>query len=553
MSPQRHIINRQVLEIHVSEEKEVPQMQKEVLQLYREKLVPIINQQCDQYSPEGVTHRIDQLVIDLGEVKIEEFQQVFAEKLRESIASQKAHIIGDPTPTAVKEEVNRTGLSALVHFIQIGSLPWWAPSHSHAHLHQLLDEQLASPQTSFLQLIQQIGRDSIFRTRFVFSFTESQVLQTLDLLTEQSLDPLKHSVKEFTVEVIKNPDRYGSGHTSAQIKNAFWGAAFGQLVLKAKPSHLVGQSIFQALRTLRVDFTQLGFNYTHSLLVALQQKGDQLLKSYPHNPLLFSFCQQLSRTLDHPLIAQLERTQLQRLVTMLEQVKFLSPRLEHPESDRETKQNPKVVYAVTESQLRPSATHLHFLENQLDQLSPPASSKSLQEWLEPFDENDFLPLENAGLVIFWPFLQRFFTNLGLLEGKKFKDQAAQFKASRVMQYLVTGEQTPVFEGELPLNKVLCGIPLIDPVWETQLTEEDQAIADGLIEAVIQKGPLWKNLSPDGFRRTYLQREGLLRSVDGRWLLQVKKETHDITLERLPWGFGTVKLPWMEALLFVEWI
>mgnify|MGYP006992414521 FL=1 len=39
---------------------------------------------------------------------------------------------------------------------------------------------------------------------------------------------------------------------------------------------------------------------------------------------------------------------------------------------------------------------------------------------------------------------------------------------------------------------------------------------------------------------------------GGWLLRVERLSHDVVLDRFPWGASFVKLPWMEEALSVEW-
>jgi hypothetical protein len=50
----------------------------------------------------------------------------------------------------------------------------------------------------------------------------------------------------------------------------------------------------------------------------------------------------------------------------------------------------------------------------------------------------------------------------------------------------------------------------------------------------------------------LLRSGLLTAEAGGWLLRVERRTHDIILERFPWPWGWVRLPWMDHVLRVEW-
>jgi hypothetical protein len=75
-----------------------------------------------------------------------------------------------------------------------------------------------------------------------------------------------------------------------------------------------------------------------------------------------------------------------------------------------------------------------------------------------FSDSDAIYLDNAGLVILWPFLQSFFGRLGLLDEKRFRDETAAQRAAGLLQYVATADEAPP-EYLLPLNKVLCGIAL----------------------------------------------------------------------------------------------
>ncbi|MBE7170236.1 MAG: hypothetical protein INR73_06585 [Williamsia sp.] len=173
--------------------------------------------------------------------------------------------------------------------------------------------------------------------------------------------------------------------------------------------------------------------------------------------------------------------------------------------------------------------------------------------MDPFSETEKICIGNAGLVLTWPFLHRFFRNLGLADEKAFTDSSAAEKACVLLQHLTGTPAGSMFEAQLPLNKILCGIDWRQPVNTQQIIEPDEvAAAENFLLAVIQHGTLWKTLSIPGFRQAYLNREGLISTRDGNWLLQVKRETYDVVVDRLPWTTRIVKLPWMERLIFVEW-
>ena len=169
-----------------------------------------------------------------------------------------------------------------------------------------------------------------------------------------------------------------------------------------------------------------------------------------------------------------------------------------------------------------------------------------------FSNADELYVENAGLVILWPFLANFFERLGLTEEKRFKDQAAAQRAVGLLQYVAGADESPP-EILLPLNKVLCGLApeeVFDFGAEITATEIEEC--NDLLAAVIQQAPILHEMSLPGFRTSFLLRKGQLGARDGNWLLRVERATHDIVLDRFPWGVHLVKLPWMEAMMQVEW-
>ncbi len=161
-------------------------------------------------------------------------------------------------------------------------------------------------------------------------------------------------------------------------------------------------------------------------------------------------------------------------------------------------------------------------------------------------------INNAGLVLAAPYLPRLFGMLGLAGDKAFVDAAAAERGVLLLQYAVTGElQAP--EPLLLLNKILCGLPLHGPVgrdFEPSRAERDAV--DGLLRAIIGHWKALGQTSVAGLRQTFLQREGRLEHKDDTWQLQVQRQTFDVLLDRLPWGFATIKYPWMREVLHVQW-
>ena len=122
-----------------------------------------------------------------------------------------------------------------------------------------------------------------------------------------------------------------------------------------------------------------------------------------------------------------------------------------------------------------------------------------------------------------------------------------------MQFLATGH-AEAEEDDLALNKLLCGLRLENPVPASiELTDLEREKAISLLESVVTHWGVLGNVTPDGLRSGFIIREGRLRPGEEGWLLRVNQVTHDILLDKLPWGFGVTQTPWMMHAIHVEWI
>jgi hypothetical protein len=78
------------------------------------------------------------------------------------------------------------------------------------------------------------------------------------------------------------------------------------------------------------------------------------------------------------------------------------------------------------------------------------------------------------------------------------------------------------------------------------------VVEGLIRGMIQNWKSVGNTSVAGFRESFLQREGRLQLQQDAWHLLVEQRAFDLLLDSLPWSFATVRHPWMERVIYVEW-
>ncbi|MEL6558852.1 MAG: contractile injection system tape measure protein [Bacteroidota bacterium] len=173
-------------------------------------------------------------------------------------------------------------------------------------------------------------------------------------------------------------------------------------------------------------------------------------------------------------------------------------------------------------------------------------------WNAPTKPLEEAWINNAGLVLIWPFLPTLFKGLEWMEGNEFKSEELQHKAVWFLQFLVTGA-VEADESELVLNKLLAGLKAETPVpAENHLSDEELKEGEHLLEVVIQNWSVLKGTSVDGFRATFLRKEGLMKKDFTGWKLHVERSTMDVLLEKLPWSYSVIKLPWVTEMIFVEW-
>ena len=170
------------------------------------------------------------------------------------------------------------------------------------------------------------------------------------------------------------------------------------------------------------------------------------------------------------------------------------------------------------------------------------------------DETEFETyINNAGLILFWPFLTRLFEQLSLLKQGTFVNYESRNRAVYILQYLVYNEiNFP--EYELVLNKLLVGMPPdvhLEPFIE--LTDYEKDMTKSLLNGLISNWDKVKNSTPEGFQETFLQRKGVLKFKTEEDSLIIEKKGVDVLMHSIPWNFSVIKLAWMKKTLQVKWI
>jgi hypothetical protein len=162
-------------------------------------------------------------------------------------------------------------------------------------------------------------------------------------------------------------------------------------------------------------------------------------------------------------------------------------------------------------------------------------------------------VSNAGIVLFWPFLSRFFEKLNLTENDAFINEQSRNEARYLLQYL-TYNRIDFSEHQLVINKILVGMlpsEILLPI--SPLSEEAKNMAESLINGLKSNWDKVKDSSPEAIQETFLQRDGILIIKEDKMVLTVDKKGVDVLLNSIPWNITLIKLPWMQKPLYAEWV
>lgn len=175
---------------------------------------------------------------------------------------------------------------------------------------------------------------------------------------------------------------------------------------------------------------------------------------------------------------------------------------------------------------------------------------------EELEEPEFIPAlaftHYSGLVLLANFLPFFFKELDLLaeDGKTFRDEAATWKAVFLLHFIATGKTTAT-DDALALHKLLCGVELDQTSRKIRLSAKDKQEGLQLLDDAADQWTALRSASGKMLRKNFMQRRGLIDKNESDWLLQIEMGPLDVMLDTLPWGIGTIRLPWMNNLLHTE--
>jgi hypothetical protein len=555
-----HLIEKQIVELRLSHTKDAFEIQQKVSAFCNNQLMPALDDLFSRLAPQHTHIRLDELVIDLGKISEKNLTSkdflpfILAEIERKIVAQMQ----DNPEKVVIRNEEKEV-FAQWFYFLETGRLPWYAHGIS-PNFEGEIPKVLARSEAAIVQLRSLLMQHPDALQRLIFQHKSAFLALIAGVYTGK--------VQTDLVKLVEALPQL----SEQKFMTLFWQSVFKHVIfLRAQwaSSDLIVRAFGELLTVLAQapnmlipdENTEGGiFLLIPNDFPFLKETEDFLMQTQSQNAWIIR--KQAIET------AKITKAKATVIAKANEEISSFSTK-NGENTEGEGAQTEAKIFAskneemgglkADDSQILPQkGVHTEGVDlattNENDvQMPTLLKSESEQKAAQTAGE---IPKEiyisNAGVVLIHPFLSRLFENLGLTTNNIFKNESMRHKALGILHYLATGEEK-VAEYNLVLPKLLCQMPLNMPVeghWV--LSKKDKKECDKLLKVAIEYWSALGSTSPAGLREGFLQRKGKLVNRPSGWLLQVERSTIDVLIDRLPWGLGIVKLPWMKEFLTVEW-
>lgn len=517
----RHLIHRQTLELTYSNEeqarKDLPQWGAQ----FRSLILPALEEVFDELIPSHRKVRLEKLELDLGRIRRNSTSDELKKLLRDQLIEKIGITPRNLHPSSGLGEKMRYpagDFDQLIYLIKRGRYPWWVS---------------LSERKSMASLIQQIQKEN-----------PSQLRKWLLSKPLQSEETLRLS--------------YHLGHKHAQ----------NLLVSTFPDSEKRLIRIFQFLRTvertsglkdnLLVDFflkktLEQAFAKQPSISGPWKEWLDrQVFNPKEQAPFSPSYLADFLLLLSLPIEVRNAWTKSGEKVWSTASEVFLGKKGLAENNENKALAGAKARFFEGIEKPIPTRKRTATAISPLGKERPLTQEKNQKQTStnDPLEES--YQIRNAGLVLAAPYFPYFFEGMGLTQNRKFINESTQHRAVLLTQALL-GSTSDLEEGDLVLNKILCGVPIDQPIpLDLALSQLEQEEILNLLDSMAKNWTVLKSTSGKSMAQGFFIRTGMIREVDQGYQLEIERNAIDLLVDRLPWTISILKLPWMNQTLFTQW-
>lgn len=569
---QKHVIGSTHLRINAPTKADGWRMQQDMSRLFWNDLINGIEEVLNDLIPPDKIIKLDALEINIPTLDVQTWQHTLPPSVKKALKQELERLLLYPKATETvkmeRQSISNNHFDAWLHFLLRGQLPPVYVAASDTVWQEAILETVATQAAAVAQLRQYLHQPDTLQ-RLIYQFDEAFLTRLMEAMTGRTFSfgiSLREAIQVFlqkpllwdwvkNIQILLGQDTVNQSINHRDFDILFWSTVYKKAI---KAEAIADDNSRQEVLTH--DILEAAFNQTFGLtLNQFTLKSLELFKVHLNkdNTLMSESTQRIAQLDAHQLVSSILIQQFKKTIetqsNTTQEAFITKPSTPMVDKEKDFKENFKEKEIPKTGEIQPfnplaetTATQSH--EGILKDADLMSSSDSNAELII---KTSFV--RHAGLVLLHPFLVPLMKTLGLLKpDKSFKNKKATAHAVSLLHYLSTGETAPP-EYDLTLPKLLCSVSSrtsIDRYKTLSAAEKEEA--DSLLQAVIKHWGALGEVGNDSLRQGFLQRDGKLSRRDSDWLLQVESQTLDILLDRLPWGIGIVKLPWMTNMLFVEW-
>ena len=565
---QKHVIGSTHLRINAPSKADGWRMQQDMSRLFWNDILNGIEEVLNELIPPDEIIKLDALEIILPTLDVQTWQHTLTPSVKKALKQELERLLLYPKATETikieRQSISNNHFDAWLHFLLRGQLPTVYVAASDAVWQDAILETVATQSVAVKQLRQYLHQPEALQ-RLIYQFDEAFLTRLMEAMTGRAFSfgiSLREAIQVFlqkpllwdwvkNIQTLLRQDIVNQSINHRDFEILFWSIVYK----KAIASEAIADDNSRQ-EALTHDILEAAFNQTFGLsLNQFTLKSLELFTVHLNkdNTLMSESTKRIAQLDTHKLVSSILIQQFKQTIetqaNTTQEAFITKPSTSMTDKNKEFKEKE----APETSEIQP----LNLLVETTTTESREATFKDA-DLIPSSDSNAELIIKtsfvrHAGLVLLHPFLVPLMNTLGLLKpDKSFKNKKAAAHAVSLLHYLSTGETAPP-EYNLTLPKLLCGVSSrtsIDRYKTLSAAEKEEA--ESLLQAVIKHWGALGQVSNDSLRQGFLQRDGKLSRRDSDWLLQVESQTLDILLDRLPWGIGIIKLPWMTNMLFVEW-
>jgi hypothetical protein len=544
MATPQHIIRRQIVDLELAGLSQASAIQEKINRLCKNQLQPALERLFQQYASGDTVIRLERIEVDLGEVELAKLDTHFTEQVLLQLTKELNGVMMPVSSSGRDTLLSRepvhlspqdTVLQLFIYFLKKGHFPWWAKDRSLSVLENEIKTVLSTHTREILQAV--TTQDARALRRLIIQFTDDLLISIAELF-----EP------EQEIRMLLRWLQWACPHTGTdkldgeELRVSYWVYAMTTFAGLNGGPRLPFQFVSGAIHAVASD-QRISATEFFSILAAARSaatRSSHERQQDDHNDIALS--PGLAGVIDEVLVRGLSGSGVDADKIVPDVRAVLASKVGGLEGDHS-----KVTGNVRSGNLKMPE------ERDLAGTSYHKKESTGDSWKKKSEEEDtdiYIPY--AGIVLIHPFLLTLFRELDLIDKNIFKDERSRHKAVTALAYAGSSD-TEIPEHHLGLHKLLCGMPIEEPLRRTdEISETEAEKIEALLLAVIGHWQALKSTSPEGLRQTFLQRDGKLSPTEHGWHLHVAQKGYDILMGKLPWGISMIRLPWMKSMLQVDW-